>query len=758
MILRFPKKVPLFVVSCLLAAAGPSPGADAAPVKLIFDTDYSTDCDDPGALAVLHALADNGEVEVLATGASTSMAKAPGAIDVVNTYYNRPDLPLGATKKAVSYFSSYVDHLFDNFPHDTPLSSAVPDAVALYRQILAAQPDDSVVFVTVGYLTNMAELLKSAPDAHSPLNGKDLVALKVKEWACMGGNFFHDSTNNVNFTRDKESAYHAIRNFPKKLTFLPREVGSEPSPLHAGQELTETPANNPVLVAYQKYFGRLTKLDRHVADPATVLYAVRGERDYWDLVTTGWMDIRTDGTFTWNPAGTPNADGTMNHQYLLMKGGYGVYSNQDYVEGVIRALMKKAPGVVGDGTEPTGPDPVVPSPTPVAGAIAWYRFEEDAGAADPGAVIVNHGDGGAALNLADTGGPDRRDNTGAGGYGAPGLEGRGLAFDVLASGDGVHHSATGGAPTGGGLTTISSVPQSALQGADGAFTYEALVKLSGIGSEQTILAHDGTATRGFLFRIQNGQLSFYTGSGSVTATIPTAGSNAFAAGQWFHVAVTYDGLEGVSDNLRFYWTALATTPRPTAANLAGTATLAADLPGGVMNPLGVGTTTRSPYRFELAGLIDEVGISGHARTAEELANFGPPPSPVEVVDADGDGLPDAWETAHGLDASADNRLGDPDGDGVPNLLEFALGLDPARSDVEGLPKLSIEDSFLTLTAPRNPDAANLTFVAEISSDLTTWGSDEDQIVVLEDSPDLFRARDAEIFGASPRRFMRLRVE
>lgn len=318
-------------------------GAEAAPVKLIFDSDYSTDCDDPGALAVLHTLADNGEVEILATGASTSMAKAPGAIDVVNTYYGRPDLPIGATKKPVSYFSSYVDHLFDHFPHDTPLSAEVPDAIGLYRKILAAQSDDSVVFVTVGYLTNMAELLKSAPDTHSPLTGKELVALKVKEWACMGGNFFHDSTNNVNFTRDKESACYAIRNFPKKLTFLPREVGSEPSPLRAGQELTETPANNPVLVAYQKYFARATKLDRHVADPATVLYAVRGARDYWDLVSIGWMDIQPDGTFTWSTEGTPNPDGTMNHQYLLMKGGYGVYSNKSYVEGVIRGLLKQGP-------------------------------------------------------------------------------------------------------------------------------------------------------------------------------------------------------------------------------------------------------------------------------------------------------------------------------------------------------------------------------------------------------------------------------
>jgi hypothetical protein len=33
-------------------------------VKIIFDTDMHTDCDDAGALAILHTLADKGECEI----------------------------------------------------------------------------------------------------------------------------------------------------------------------------------------------------------------------------------------------------------------------------------------------------------------------------------------------------------------------------------------------------------------------------------------------------------------------------------------------------------------------------------------------------------------------------------------------------------------------------------------------------------------------------------------------------------------------
>lgn len=407
----------------------------------------------------------------------------------------------------------------------------------------------------------------------------------------------------------------------------------------------------------------------------------------------------------------------------------------------------------GDPSSDPGPDPNPdPDPDPDEGVVAWYRFDESAGASDPGNPFVNSGAGGAALDLTNTGGPDGRDNIGGGGYGAPALPGRGFAFDVRASGDGSYHSGAGGSPTGGGALTAAPVPQSALQGADGAFTYEAFVKLSEIATEQTILGHDGSTVRGFLFRIVGGKLSLYTGAVVVDAAIPTSGAHGFVVGDWFHVAVAYDGREGIADNLRFYWTALGAPVA--AANPVGEATLGADLVAGASNHLGVGTTTRSPFRFEFGGLIDELIISRRALAADAFRFVTPP-----VVVADADGLPDAWEIAHGLDPAVDNHLGDPDGDGVPNLLEFALGLDPNSAGRDGLPFVMVEDGFLTLTVVRDPDAAAvLSFVVEASSDLAAWSDDPSEVVVMDDSPALLRARDARTFGEAPRRFLRLRVE
>jgi hypothetical protein len=53
------------------------------------------------------------------------------------------------------------------------------------------------------------------------------------------------------------------------------------------------------------------------------------------------------------------------------------------------------------------------------------------------------------------------------------------------------------------------------------------------------------------------------------------------------------------------------------------------------------------------------------------------------LDTDGDGLPDSWELANGLDyrsaSGDDGASGDPDGDGATNAQEFLSGTNPRDS-------------------------------------------------------------------------------
>jgi hypothetical protein len=75
-----------------------------------------------------------------------------------------------------------------------------------------------------------------------------------------------------------------------------------------------------------------------------------------------------------------------------------------------------------------------------------------------------------------------------------------------------------------------------------------------------------------------------------------------------------------------------------------------------------------------AGLSNVVAIAANGQHSLALMVVSPPLLPT---DRDGDGLPDDWETAHGLspDNASDATL-DGDNDGLTSLAEYVAGTDP----------------------------------------------------------------------------------
>lgn len=291
--------VPVSSGSVAAEACSPITDADTqseAPVSLILDTDFGPDVDDVGALAVLHALADAGQVDLLGVMVSNGDGRAPRAVDAVNTYYGRPDIPIGTTLRPATYLSSrYTFELSLDFPNDLDIA---PDAVALYRQILAAQPDGSVTIVSIGFLTNLAALLHSEPDAHSDLAGAELVAAKVVRLVVMGGQF-PDSTEHpdgaeFNLALDPTSAVFVADAWSTPIVFSGFELGVD---IETGALLaTETPADNPVRVAYDLFNGGV---GRSSWDLTAVHYAVLGAGDTWTLCGPGRIVVSGDGANTW---------------------------------------------------------------------------------------------------------------------------------------------------------------------------------------------------------------------------------------------------------------------------------------------------------------------------------------------------------------------------------------------------------------------------------------------------------------------------
>lgn len=170
-------------------------------------------------------------------------------------------------------------------------------------------------------------------------------------------------------------------------------------------------------------------------------------------------------------------------------------------------------------------------------------------------------------------------------------------------------------------------PPFPISGGDGAFTFEALVKLDCLPQDSPSLALDivsmddeDGANRTFNFRIEKpGFLCFLPITGSAVrggglATIPVTGPHAMVPGEWFHAAVTYDGRETAVNNLKLYWTRLSAGDE--VANLIGQGTLTADL-GRRLGDFAIGNSGQSsgagsPWEY-FPGTIDEVRISSIAR-------------------------------------------------------------------------------------------------------------------------------------------------
>jgi len=175
-------------------------------VKIIFDTDMGSDCDDVGALALLNVYADRGEAEII--GCVYSSGKVPfgaGVIDAINTYYGRPEIPVGATyeeeigdpndkmtaEKLARDTSAFKNNIIHNLDAE--------EQTRMNRKLLVEQDNNSVTYITVGHTKGLYDLLVSKPDDISSLTGMEIVKQKVKRWVAMGA--LNANNDEENFTK-----------------------------------------------------------------------------------------------------------------------------------------------------------------------------------------------------------------------------------------------------------------------------------------------------------------------------------------------------------------------------------------------------------------------------------------------------------------------------------------------------------------------------------------------------------------------------
>jgi alpha-tubulin suppressor-like RCC1 family protein len=76
-------------------------------------------------------------------------------------------------------------------------------------------------------------------------------------------------------------------------------------------------------------------------------------------------------------------------------------------------------------------------------------------------------------------------------------------------------------------------------------------------------------------------------------------------------------------------------------------------------------------------------IQGHSLFLSRFDNLFVGCDNPLFIDADSDGMDDAWEVAHGLDPTINDRDFDPDSDLLTNIQEYVNGSDPHNSDTDG---------------------------------------------------------------------------
>lgn len=312
----------MMIVLALVAAAPEARQPGDAQVRLILDTDICGDCDDVLALAMIHSLESRGACRLLAVTVSADHDLAAPFVSAVNTFYGRGRVPIGVVGKggvaAQSKYLALVDEKDGDrfrFPHDLASGRSATPALAVLRQALAAQPDGSVVVAQVGFSTNLARLLDSGGDEHSPLSGEDLVRRKVKLLSLMAGAFQPIDGNRryleYNVVKDVSSARVLAARWPSPIVWSGFEIGiALPYPASSIERDYGYVPHHPVAEAYIRH--EPPPHNRPTWDLTSVLHAVHDDRGYFNLSSPGTVTVEPDG-FTRFDA---SPDGK--HRYLVL--------------------------------------------------------------------------------------------------------------------------------------------------------------------------------------------------------------------------------------------------------------------------------------------------------------------------------------------------------------------------------------------------------------------------------------------------------
>ena len=301
----------LVMMTCVVSFAAGKKGGGKEPICIILDTDIGNDVDDALALDMLYKYQDQGIVKILGILTNKDTKYAPEFVDIMNTWYGYPKIPIGTISNGVR-LDDYVNYAENvcvlNNEDGTPMfkrsyknyDKLLPSHI-LYRKLLAAQPDNSVTVITIGFSTNLARLLETPGDKYSPLTGRELVAKKVRLVSVMGGDFIENPRAEFNIVNDIPAAKKLFSEWPGEIIVSPFAVGKAIKfPASVILNDFNWGIQHPMVQAYLNY--RKMPYDRPTWDLTSVLYAVKGAGDFFTVSEPGTVSVTDDGHTVFTPS------------------------------------------------------------------------------------------------------------------------------------------------------------------------------------------------------------------------------------------------------------------------------------------------------------------------------------------------------------------------------------------------------------------------------------------------------------------------
>jgi len=298
-------------------------GSEAKP--MIIDTDMAIDVNDPLALCAAHGIETEGYADIKAVVSNVGYPSIIGAVSVINHYFGRDNITLGAYKGTFGndfdggMNGKYVDDLVNNFESPVKNYNSVDDAVEVIRKTLTEAEDNSIVYVAIGFMINLRDFLAAE-------GNRELFAKKVNVVFIRGGRYVPESKTPEfffgcgvvsgkdtysNTDECKGSAKAAIENIPDSVPV--RFLGYEASDnvQTGGAFWSWCPASvdhNPCFRVLSNYHLSTGNKQTLSWDPMTVTAAAGTEMTVGSTLQgqNGKIKVEEDGTSIWEN-GFPNS-------------------------------------------------------------------------------------------------------------------------------------------------------------------------------------------------------------------------------------------------------------------------------------------------------------------------------------------------------------------------------------------------------------------------------------------------------------------